>query len=122
MHQLLYLKANSDIPRRRITSTARKGRKWFDAVAVGDLLDMRTTERAPYSKEGEPIARGVVIKVELATFSNVIARANENHTGQRPLPEGKTSSEVLYDELQAAYGDSVSTDVYTMLHFVVIND
>lgn len=113
-HQMLYLESNSDIPRNVVTSTARKGRKWFDKVKPGDLLELRTTEG------GRVLGTAAVVVVERATYLDVLMRADENHTGQRPglLADPR---DVLADELTAAYGAINPTDEFSMVHFVVLN-
>jgi hypothetical protein len=116
-HDMLYLASNSDVPRGIVTSTARKGRKWFHQAKVSDTLVLRVTEGN--RRFGEAVA----VKVELVTLAVVVARAAENHTGQRSLPvPGYSPSEVLQMELAAAYGMDGQNAPYTMVHFVVRTD
>jgi hypothetical protein len=115
-HDMLYLASNSDVPRGIVTSTARKGRKWFDQAKVGDTLGLRVTEG------NRRFGEAVVVKTELVTLAQAIARAAENHTGQRPLPAGYSASDVLQMELAAAYGKDGQNSPYTMVHFVIRTD
>ncbi len=114
-HNMLYLKQNADIPSGRVTSTARKGIKWSNFARVGDVLSLR------YTEGNEEFGKAVVTGVSLMSYEEILDRADENHTGQRPLAAGKTARQVLAEELAAAYGPTADSDVYTQVSFVRIN-
>jgi hypothetical protein len=103
-HDLLFLKENAHIPHNVVTSTARKGRKWFDQAKVGDVLMFRTTE------DKALFGAGVVVRRELVRWSELLDRHQENHDGRGRQP--------LERALRAAYGDGCENDYWTMLFFV----
>jgi len=103
-HDMLFLRVNSNMPFGQITSTARKGRKWFDKVKIGDILTLR------YTEDNAEFGGAVVVKVELVSFGELIASEAENHATQ-------TGSDLRKD-LLAAYGAECESDEWTMVHFV----
>jgi len=112
-HEILYLRANANIPFGKATSTARKGGKWMKAKP-GDLLELR------YTDGNQLFGWAIVIRAELVSLDQCLGRASENHSCQdRPLDN---ASDVLADELRAAYGTLTLADQYTMLHFVRMGD
>jgi hypothetical protein len=75
-HDMEFILPNTNIPYGRVTSTARRGRKWFDLATAGDRLRFRFTET------GEIFGRAAVVKVELVTLAEVFERATENHAAE----------------------------------------
>lgn len=116
-HEMLYLAANADIPRGVVTSTARRGRKWFDLCRAGDTLLLKTTE------SGNLLGRAVVTHCELRPLDEVLARAELNHVGQVPLPpQFKSVSERLAHDLTSAYGPMNMSELFTVVSYIVINE
>jgi hypothetical protein len=104
---------NASIPFGVVTSTARKGRKWFDIATSGDCLEFAFTET------GEVFGAAAVVKTELVTFADIIARATENH-----IAHAKDTANVklrLQCDLQSAYGASKDTDEFSIVHFIRLN-
>lgn len=112
---MLFLQANSKLPRGEVTSTARKGDKWSKQAKPGDVLDLKVTET------GALIGRGAVILVEQQTFASVIRKAYQNHAAHKLLAT-EAEREAVKASLRAAYGDAKDEDVYTVVHFLVLND
>lgn len=110
--KLMYLGNNSVVPGGRVTSTARKGRKWFDLVKVGDVVDLTVTET------GECFGKAAVVCKELVTLRDVLENAHHNHVayGPKVTPDGCSARTVLASELYAAYGELNLPDEYTVLH------
>lgn len=112
---MLFLQANSKLPRGEVTSTARKGDKWSKQAKPGDVLDLKVTET------GALIGRGAVILVEQQTFASVIRKAYQNHAAHK-MHATEAEREAVKASLRAAYGDAKDEDVYTVVHFLVLND
>lgn len=113
---MLFLQANAKLPPRgEVTSTARKGDKWSKQAKPGDVLDLKVTET------GALIGRGAVILVEQQTFASVIRKAYQNHAAHKLLAT-EAEREAVKASLRAAYGDAKDEDVYTVVHFLVLND
>lgn len=110
-HDMEFILANGNLPFGRITSTARRGRKWFDLATAGDRLRFRFTET------GEIFGRAAVVKVELVTLMDVIDRASENHAAEG---DGDAVS-LLQAALVGAYGKLDVTEPFTMVHFIRLN-
>jgi hypothetical protein len=124
-HELLYIPSNRDIPRGTVTSTARRGDKWFNLASPGDMLDLivEGPGNEPGLVDRENIGSAVVAKVELVDYGTVLARANENHVGQ--LVGGanaRSASELLARALTDAYRQIGLHEQFTMLHFIRVND
>lgn len=112
---MLFLQANATLPRGEVTSTARKGDKWYKQANVGDVLTLKDTET------GTIIGRAAVIAVEQSTYGAVLRKAYMNHAAK-----GATT---VFDErrtveasLRLAYGESKDDDVYSVVHFLLLND
>jgi len=114
IHTMFYIKQNENIPEGMVTSTARKGDKWFDKAKPGDLLELRVYDDG--GRWDYLIGMGVVTKVERVSHVECLHRAKENHVCQLPLPEGKRAFEVLEQALLAAYGPSEPHEPFTMVH------
>lgn len=105
-HDIQYLKANAgDIPVAVRTSTARKGRKWFDKCQPNDNLVLR------YTEDNAQFGRATVATVELVTYAEVLKRSAENHAGEN-----------VAAALEAAYGKSEPTDEFTIIGFHRLTD
>lgn len=113
---MLFLQANAKLPRGEVTSTARKGDKWSKQTKPGDVLDLKVTET------GALIGRGAVILVEQQTFASVIRKAYQNHAAKATFVTLEAEREAVKASLRAAYGDAKDEDVYTVVHFLVLND
>lgn len=110
MQDLFYLADNSSVPTDRPTSTARKGEKWYRLVTTGDVVNLLITENK------KSFGHAAIIKTELVTYKDVIDRAGENHVASGPkVAKGQSVSEVLAQELAAAYGENADGDAYTIL-------
>lgn len=117
--ELLYVRANNNVPRGRVSSTARRGSKWWDQAAVGDVLQMRNTE------DKEPLGRAVVVAKELVTLADVLENADHNHvafTDFRVLQKKVDAGVVLAEALGRAYGaDMLPSEPFTILHILPLN-
>ena len=116
---LRYLKDNSYIPLGLVSSTARKGRKWFDRVKVGDRVNLVTTE------DERKFGEAVVVAKELTTYEAVLENADHNHVAHEPKEvdpfASLSASTALDEELTSAYGDIDVDDVFTILHIIPVN-
>lgn len=112
MKDLLYLRQNNNVPRNRVTSTARKGSKWFDGTSIGDVVMMRNTE------DHEPLGKAAIVAKEFIEYQDVIANADHNHVGVKGVDNGPA----LAAALTAAYGESAPTEKFTVLHILPLNE
>lgn len=110
MLKLQYIKANKDIPRGVVTSTARRGTKWYEQVSVGEVVSAVVTET------GEEICKAVIVCKERTDFRGVIENAGHNHVGHGYGTQYSRSA--LMKALTAAYGDLGDDDVFTVLHIL----
>lgn len=62
MQTLYYIQQNADVPQRRVTSTARRGVKWFNLVSVGDRIALTVKET------DEKFGEAVVVLKEVAQY------------------------------------------------------
>lgn len=113
---LFYIPSNAFVPLGKVTSTARRGRKWFDAVEVGDTVNLCITE------VGTSFGLAIVVAKELTTYEDAINEASHNHCAFNPKydharfgPQG-----ILAAELCAAYGNVDNDEAFTILHIVVL--
>lgn len=102
-----YISANAFIPRGLVSSTARRGSKWFDTLRVGDVVRCMIT--------GTPttICRAVVTDLALTTFEAVLDSATDNHVafGRSPGDISVTQVRANLDHaLRAAYGNALRPD------------
>lgn len=122
MFRLEYIPDNTTIPRGRVSSTARRGQKWWNLVAVGDVVLMAN------AVSGDPLGKAVIVAKELVTLEAAIENADHNHTAYNEAKlaaagGGKdAASKVLLAELQAAYGDLRMDEPFTVLHILPLNE
>ena len=114
--QLLYLLDNSYIPPGRVSSTARKGSKWFTKVGVGDVVDLVATET------GKKFGEAVIVAKEFLDLDAVLDNAGHNHVAFGDKVNKHTSARhALEGELASAYGPLNLDDSYTVLHILPLN-
>jgi hypothetical protein len=117
MKDLKFIKANADLPRGAITSTARRGDKWSKDAQVGDVVNLLVTE------SGANFGRAVVIRTEVKPLAKVCADCvvDNNHA----LKVGDADArkpDVLMADLKAAYGEDLKDEEpFTVVHLVVLN-
>jgi uncharacterized protein YqfB (UPF0267 family) len=104
-HVMLYLRANADVPFSVETTTARKGRKWFDLAYPNDTLELR------YTEDNALFGKAQVTSRELLTYDQILKRSAENHAG-----DGVAAA------LEAAYGKSEPGDEFSMIGFIRSTD
>lgn len=113
---LKYLTTNSYVPLGRVASTARKGRKWFDRVTAGDIVNLVAVET------GDCFGRAAVVEKELVTLKDVLDNADHNQAAFNPNYSGTSTLKVKY-ELTVAYGSGISRDdEFTILHLLPLNE
>jgi hypothetical protein len=116
-HKLRFLARNKSVPRGQITTTARRGVKWYDRAAVGDRLDLIETE------SGEKFGEAVCVGAQVVPLHEVIAKVQISHSYPEMVRSGKNPHLHLRESLVAAYGgDLRDRDLFTVLHFLVLND
>ena len=116
-HKLRFLERNKGtMPRLQITSTARKGTKWYENAQTGDLLDLVVTET------DKSFGRAVVIGTMVVPLSEVLAKPQINHAFFDALLLKQNPTDHLLKALEGAYGKLNDRDLFTVLHFLVIND
>lgn len=115
---LLYIKANADVPRGVVSSSARKGMKWYNNTYVGDVLNLKVTET------GEVFGRAVVVAREYIRYDDVLDNASSNHVGVLAKQRGDNTPArfLLASTLEAAYGKSEPQNCFTVLHILPLNE
>lgn len=115
VHKLYYVAPNAFVPEGEVSSSARRGRKWFDLVNEGDMLNLCITE------SDESFGVAVVVAKELLPYRDVIDEAIHNHVASNPKWEGIPPEHALAVELQAAYGSDIDPrEDFTVLHLIRI--
>lgn len=116
VHDLFYVAGNAFVPTGRVSSTARRGCKWYRDAKVGDAFNLKVTE----SKESFGIA--VLVHKELVTFRDVLVNADHNHTAFNPKYKavGLPADAALFAELRSAYGECSLGEEFTVLHIIRI--
>lgn len=112
---MLFLQANATLPRGEVTSTARKGDKWYKQASVGDVLTLKVTE------SDAVIGRAAVIAVEQSTFAAVLRKAYMNYAAKNATTVFDERREVEAS-LRLAYGESKDDDIYSVVHFLLLNE
>lgn len=114
---LLYLRSNYGIPTGRVSSTARRGDKWYNQVDVGDIVNLRTTE------DGDKIGEAVIVQKELVTLKDVLDNADHNHVAfSEEVNKHVGPAMALAGQLQAAYGTDLKlTETFSVLHILPLN-
>lgn len=119
---MLYVEANKRIPTGVVSSSARKGRKWFDDLMVGEVF------RCVNKDTGDLITRAVCVRKELLPYRDVILTAYDNHVAWEN-PELRTytpavmHSRRLQEALQAAYGSNICEDEpFSKIHLLPLLD
>jgi hypothetical protein len=67
LKDLKFIKENAEVPRGGITSTARRGTKWSEEVATGDVVNLLVTE------SGANFGRAAIIGTKVKTLAEVCA-------------------------------------------------
>lgn len=118
MQDLKYLDENQKPTPGVITTTARKGDKWFKLVKAGDVVNIMIAQSS------KVIGRAAVVGVALTDYKTVIERAYDNQVTQRAdVKAGALKAEdALAQELKAAYGEPKDDDVYTVVGLLPLND
>lgn len=112
---LLYIGANSDVPFGRVSSTARRGDKWFNKVAIGDLVNLQVTET------GETFGQAVIVEKELLPLADVLDNADHNHVAFKNVDKHIASAQALYAALRDCYGSDLNAlEPFTVLHIIPI--
>lgn len=116
MHRLEYIPANATIPRGRVSSTARRGQKWNNLVAVGDVVLLAG------AFNGDVFGKAAVVAKELVSYEVVLENADHNHSSFNPANAGVPKDLALKAELEAAYGANIpATEMFTVLHILPLN-
>jgi hypothetical protein len=116
-HKLRFLESlRGNMPRGQVTSTARKGTKWYERVTTGDLLDLVVTET------DKPFGRAVVIGAMVVPLSEVLDKPQANHSFVDAIVLRQNPADHLRKGLEKAYGKLSERDLFTVLHFLVVND
>lgn len=106
---LLFIEANKQIPRGGMSSTARLGQEWFDAVKVGDIIALAVGEDGTPT---ESLGDALVVKKELVTYKQVLDTSYDS---------GDSKSKLI-TSLEAVYGADISTgEVFTKLHILPLD-
>lgn len=114
MQKLYYIPENRFVPTRRVSSTARRGRKWNDLVQVGDEVALTITGTE------EVFGRAVVVAKEVMTYDLVLDNAGHNHVAFDP--ENLLDNAVaLGRALDAAYDKIKPFETFTVLHLLRIS-
>lgn len=117
MQKLYYISENGEVPTGHVSSTARRGDKWFNQVEAGDVVAMTVTET---DKE---FGEAVIVLTELATYADVLNNADHNHVAFHDYGDGETAAEKLDRALKAAYGSDIQPgDLFTILHILPLNE
>lgn len=124
-HNLLFVPENDRFPDYGIiTSTARRGDKWFKQACVGDALHLLTEHPEPAGMFSN--GRAIVLDVQLVSLWEVLKRAHENHViqGHPTNPQNEsTRAEMLLQSVKMAYGVPLSlAENFTLLKFVRIRE
>lgn len=115
MKQIEYIEANADVPRQVVTSTARRGPKWFESgLEAGDVIELAITET------GKVFSRAVVVEIEMGPLWEVLENAHHNHVGHL-APEGHAPY-LLLGELTAAYGSVNLDEPFTVIHILRLEE
>lgn len=113
MQKLYYISENGEVPTGQVSSTARRGDKWFNQVEVGDVVALTVTET---DKE---FGEAAIVLKELATYADVLNNADHNSVAFYNYGDGATAAEKLDRALKAAYGpDLKPDDLFTILHIL----
>lgn len=111
---LLYISANSDVPFGRVSSTARRGDKWFNKVGIGDLVNLQITG-------GETFGQAVIVEKELLPLGVVLENADHNHVAFTRVDKHSSAAHALYSALRDCYGDDLNAlELFTVLHICPI--
>lgn len=112
---LEYVAANKFIPDGRVSSTARRGSKWWNKVRVGDVVDLTITETKAV------FGQAVIVAIELLPLLAVLDNADHNHVAFE-FPD-QNPREKLVDALTRAYGQNLEYDeAFTVLHILPLNN
>lgn len=105
---MYYIPANATeeaLPSGVVSNTFRLGEKWFKAVRVGEIIDLRETGTE------RPLGAAAVVDVEYMTYIEALnRRAQKNHVG---LGRNQTDAAAIVNgALKAAYGEDLTNDAY----------
>jgi len=119
-HVLQFVPGNDEFPASGVlTSTARRGDKWFNKAKPGELLDLMLVKN---DENVRRLGQAVVIGVELTSLEAILEDAASNHAIQAAdfnlSPSEKRK--LLADALERAYGPLESTEVFTKLSFMIL--
>lgn len=115
-YDLEYIQDNLDIPDGMVSSTARRGRKWYDRVDVGDVVNIKCVET------GEIVGRAAVVLKELMPYHEVIENADHNHVNKAFPANPEDPGTALAAALERAYGPLLLDEEFTVLHILPLND
>lgn len=116
IHDLFYVAGNAFVPTGVVTSTARRGAKWYNQAQVGDVLNLRITESE------DSFGAAVVVAKELVTFADAIENSDHNHVADNPKYASWDKRTALWTELTSAYGICKPDEEFTLLHIVRVGD
>lgn len=113
VQKLYYIAGNAFVPEGKVTSTARRGSKWFDQIKVGEMVNLSMTET------DESFGLAIVVHKELIPYITVLDEADHNHVADNPKWSGTPNKKALAAELRSAYGDDITPgDLFTVLHIL----
>lgn len=108
---------DSEFPRNRVWSTARKGDKWNNALAVGDVVHLESVGGDASFGDAAVVAK------EYITLDDVLANADHNHTVLTAGLEhdANRGAAKLRADLAHCYGPIAGSDLFTVLHLLPLN-
>lgn len=123
---LTFTETTAVFPAAGVTTTARRGREWFDRIEAGDILELCLKN----GSGANHIGLGIVTSVVLTDLQSILARAGDNHIVQaarerRVSIDAKAAETLLMEALVAAYPELATwnghpPETFTRISFVRI--